>query len=175
MSNPSALPFDHKKGEVPRWNGSVERKMPEKTPEKISENGTILFVIGQGVIWLSIFLFALPSIVSLSFFPPVIRGVPTNNLQVFGTQFFAFSLMMLVGSALTMGGLRMTEHPESDPSKAEELVNYLLYSGVVMIVVGVALVAVVGYQRIPLKSPTFACKGMHLFAIFLAGGYFASR
>ncbi|KXA90866.1 hypothetical protein AKJ57_03385 [candidate division MSBL1 archaeon SCGC-AAA259A05] len=143
-------------------------------PGRKSKNGTILFVIGQEVIWLSIFLFALPSIMSLSAFPPVIRGVP-RDLQVFGTQFFAFSLMMLIGSALTMGGLRMTEHPKSDPSRAEELVNYLLYSGVIMIVVGVALVAVVGYQRIPLKSPTFACKTMHLFAIFLAGGYFVSR
>ncbi|KXA90475.1 hypothetical protein AKJ62_00860 [candidate division MSBL1 archaeon SCGC-AAA259D14] len=131
-------------------------------------------MIGQGIVWVSIFLFALPSIVSLSAFPPVIRGVP-RDLQVFGTQFFAFSLMMLIGCILSMGGLGMTEHPESESSRAEMLVDCLLYSGVAMIVVGVALLAMVGYQKIPFKSPTFACKAMHLFAIFLAGGYFVSR
>ncbi|KXA99244.1 hypothetical protein AKJ41_05725, partial [candidate division MSBL1 archaeon SCGC-AAA259O05] len=113
--------------------------MSEKSLGKISKNGTLLFVIGQGVVWLSIFLFALPSIVSLSFFPPVIRGVPADNLQVFGTQFFAFSLLMLVGSILTMGGLGMTERHESDLSRAERLISCLLYSGVAMIIVGVAL------------------------------------
>ncbi|KXA96812.1 hypothetical protein AKJ37_04360 [candidate division MSBL1 archaeon SCGC-AAA259I09] len=153
----------------------LKGKMPKKTPERASKNGTLLFVIGQGVVWLSIFLFALPSIVSLSFFPPVIRGVPADNLQVFGTQFFAFSLMMLIGCILSMGGLGMTEHSESESSRAGMLVDCLLYSEVAMIVVGVALLAVVGYQKIPFKSPTFACKAMHLFAIFLAGGYFVSR
>ncbi|KXA94698.1 hypothetical protein AKJ36_02385 [candidate division MSBL1 archaeon SCGC-AAA259I07] len=144
-------------------------------PEKSSKNGTLLFVIGQGIVWISILLFALPSIVGLSFFPPVIRGVPSDNLQLFETQFFAFSLMMLIGGILSMSGLGMTERPELESSRAETLVDCLLYSGVAMVIVGVALLAVVGYQKIPFKSPTFACKAMHLFATFLASGYFISR